>query len=189
PYQGQLPHIAICGCIGPRGDAYALNRSITAEDAEAYHAAQLRVLRDCEVDLAMAATFNNVPEAVGVSRAAAAAGVPLTVSFTLDGRSRLRSGPTLRQAIEDTDAQAGPAAPAFYGINCSHPIEFEPALEAGDWIGRVRSLRPNAAKMDKVSLCSLGHIEEGDPVELGEMMADLSRRYPHMDVWGGCCGT
>jgi hypothetical protein len=25
-----------------------------------------------------------------------------------------------------------------------------------------------------------------DPVELGRQMGALARRYPHMDVWGGC---
>ena len=88
-----------------------------------------------------------------------------------------------------TDAEAGDAKPDFYGINCSHPVEFKPALEPDDWVRRLRSLRPNAAKMDKVSLCSLGHIEEGDPEELGQLMGGLARRYPHIDIWGGCCGT
>lgn len=164
PYEEQLPRVVICGCCGPRGDAYSLNRTITADEAEEYHSVQLETLQACDVDLVWAATFNNVPEAVGISRAAAAVGLPITVSFTLDSRSRLRSGPSLREAIEATDAEAGDAKPVFYGINCSHPLEFEPALEPGDWIRRIRSLRPNAAMMDKVSLCKLGHIEEGDPV-------------------------
>jgi len=43
--------------------------------------------------------------------------------------------------------------------------------------------------MDKSALCKIGHLEEGDPVELGKLCGDLARRYPHMDVWGGCCGT
>jgi homocysteine S-methyltransferase len=138
PYQSQLPHIAICGCIGPRGDAYSLNRTITADEAQEYHSAQLETLKDCDIDLAWVATFNNVPEAVGVSRAAAEIGVPVTISFTLDSEHRLQSGPSLKEAIESTDAEAGDARPDFYGINCSHPVEFEPALEAGDWINRVR---------------------------------------------------
>jgi S-methylmethionine-dependent homocysteine/selenocysteine methylase len=189
PYRGQLPGIAIAGCVGPRGDAYALNREITEESAEEYHSVQLETLRACGVDLAWAATINNVPEAVGLSRAAAAAGVPICISFTLDSESRLRSGPSLREAVERTDARAGAAAPDFYGINCSHPLEYEPALEPGPWFGRVRSIRPNAAAMDKISLCKLGHIEEGDPVELGAQLGDLARRYPHVDIFGGCCGT
>ena len=43
--------------------------------------------------------------------------------------------------------------------------------------------------MEKVALCKIGHLEEGDPVELGDLCEDLARRYPHMDIWGGCCGT
>ena len=135
-------------------------------------------------------TFNSVPEAIGVARAAARVDLPLIVSFTLDsGSSRLKSGPTLREAIETTDREAGEAKPDFYGINCSHPIEFMPALEPGDWIQRVRMLRPNASAMDKVALCQIGHLEEGDPEQLGRLMGELAHRYPHIDAWGGCCGT
>ncbi|WP_120499462.1 homocysteine S-methyltransferase family protein [Roseovarius sp. EL26] len=188
-YRGQIPRVVIAGCIGPRGDAYSLNRDITAESAEEYHATQMNTLKECDVDIVWAATFNNVPEAVGVSRAAASVGLPVNISFTLDSTHKLKSGPSLKEAIETTDAEAGDARPDSYGINCSHPDEFEPALEAGDWSQRIRSLRPNAAKMDKISLCKLGHIEEGNPVELGEMMGDLARRYPAVDMWGGCCGT
>ena len=189
PYRDDLPDIVICGCVGPRGDAYAANREITAEEAEEYHSVQLETLRDCGVDLVWAATFNNIPEAVGLSRAAARAGLPLNLHFTLTGEHRLSSGSTLREAIEATDARAGPARPDSYGINCSHPAEFEPALEIGDWTRRIRALRPNAAKMDKIALCKLNHIEEGDPDELGRMMGDLAQRHPQIDIFGGCCGT
>ena len=189
PYEGQIDKIAVAGTVGPRGDAYSLNRDINAVDAQEYHATQMATLKACDVDLVWAATINNIAEAVGISRAAASAGLPVNVSFTLDSTHKLKSGPTLKQAIETTDADAGLARPDSYGINCSHPIEFEPALEPGSWTRRIRSLRPNAAKMNKVSLCRLGHIEEGDPEELGQMMGDLARRYPDIDIWGGCCGT
>jgi S-methylmethionine-dependent homocysteine/selenocysteine methylase len=135
-------------------------------------------------------TFNGVPEVIGLSRAAARAGLPLSVSFTLDNASkRLASGPTLKDAIETIDAQTGDDRPTFYGINCSHPLEFIPAIEPGTWFQRVRVLRPNAALMDKISLCTLGHLESGDPAQLGELMGALARQYPHIDMWGGCCGT
>lgn len=189
PYSDQLPRIAIAGCIGPRGDAYSLNQDITADTAEDYHSVQMATLKECDVDLVWAATINNIPEAVGISRAAATAGLPVNMSFTLDSAHKLKSGPSLKQAIAATDAEAGEARPDSYGINCSHPVEFEPALEPGEWSSRIRLLRPNAAKMDKVSLCKLGHIEEGDPEELGRLMGDLAQRYPDIDIWGGCCGT
>lgn len=189
PFAGRIDHIMIGGQIGPRGDAYALNHTMTADEAEDYHAFQLQVLKDCGVDFVWAATFNAIPEAVGVARAAAKVDVPLGLSFMLGADHRLRSGATLRQAVEAVDAEAGDARPDYYGINCSHPLEFEPAMVAADWIGRVRSLRPNASAKDKIELCSIGHLEEGDPVDLAARMAEIATRFPHVDIFGGCCGT
>lgn len=187
-YATDIPEILVQGFIGPRGDAYQLNRTITETEAEDYHSVQLATLKEADVDLAWAFTLNNVAEAIGIARAAARIEVPLAISFTLDDNSKLKSGPSLAEAIESVDAATGGSA-VFFSINCSHPFEFEPGLESGDWIGRVRGLRPNASRMEKVALCKLGHLEEGDPVELGQLMGDLARRYPHMDIWGGCCGT
>jgi homocysteine S-methyltransferase len=189
PYKGQIADILIGGMVGPRGDAYSLNRTLTAAEAEDYHSFQLETLKRAGVDFTGAVTFNNIQEAVGVARAAAHLGMPMTISFTLDSNHRLKSGSSLKEAIETVDAEAGEARPDCYGINCSHPLEFEPALEPGDWIFRLRSLRPNASAKDKVDLCKIGHLEDGDPVELGEQMGALARRYPHIDIWGGCCGT
>lgn len=189
PFEPELPDVLIVGIVGPRGDAYSLNRTITAAEAEDYHSTQLATLKRAGVDLVSAMTFNNTEEAIGVARAAAGLGLPLAISFTLDSTSRLKSGPTVRQAITTVDAATGDARPDFYGINCSHPHEFTPALEPGDWMQRVRSFRPNAAMMEKQQLCQIGHLVDGDPQELGAQMGALARRYPHIDVWGGCCGT
>lgn len=189
PYASELPGVLYTGIVGPRGDAYSLNRAISAEESEDYHSVQIGTLRKAGVDLVSALTLNNIEEAVGIARAAHKAELPVSLSFTLDSSSRLQSGPTVREAIEEVDARTQDARPDFYGINCSHSDEFAPALEPGDWFLRVRSLRPNAAKMDKISLCKLGHLEAGDAHELGHTMGELARRYPHLDVWGGCCGT
>jgi methionine synthase I (cobalamin-dependent) len=43
--------------------------------------------------------------------------------------------------------------------------------------------------MEKISLCKLGHLEDGNPMELGQQMGALAKLYPHIDMWGGCCGT
>ena len=50
-------------------------------------------------------------------------------------------------------------------------------------------LRPNAVMMEKVALCKLGHLESGDPQDLGRRMGQLAQRFPHIQLWGGCCGT
>ena len=189
PYDKQIANILFVGIVGPKGDAYSLNRTITPEESEDYHSVQLETLKVANVDLVWAATFNNVPEAVGLSHAAARIGLPICISFTLDSSPRLKSGQTLKDAIQFVDADAGDNRPTCFGINCSHPLEYEPALEPGDWIERVRNIRPNAAMMEKLSLCKLGHLEDGDPLELGQQMGALAKRYPHIDMWGGCCGT
>jgi S-methylmethionine-dependent homocysteine/selenocysteine methylase len=187
-YAADIPEILIQGLIGPRGDAYEQNKSITENEAEDYHSVQLQTLKDADVDLALAITFNNIPESIGVARAAAKIGVPLGISLSLDSSSRLNSGPELAEAITVIDVESNQSA-EFYLINCSHPVEYEPAIVRGDWINRVRGVRPNASKMEKIALCQIGHLEEGDPIDLGERCGDLARRYPHMDIWGGCCGT
>lgn len=189
PRRSQLPALYYAGVVGPRGDAYSHDGRITADSAQEYHAVQMANLVRAGVDLAEAMTFNSVPEAVGVARAGAAAGLPVSISFTLDASHRLQSGATLREAVLAVDEFADDARPAFYGINCSHPLEFLPAIEPGDWFERVRCLRPNAASMDKLSLCSLGHLESGDPIDLGRRMAEIAERHPHIDILGGCCGT
>jgi S-methylmethionine-dependent homocysteine/selenocysteine methylase len=187
-YASDIPEILIQGLIGPRGDAYERNISISENEAEDYHSIQLTTLKEANVDLALAITFNNVSESIGVARAAKKIGVPLAISLSLDSTSKLNSGPSLAEAITTIDAETD-LAPEFYLINCSHPLEYEPAIESGDWINRVRGVRPNASKMEKIELCQIGHLEDGDPVELGAQCGDLARRYPHMDIWGGCCGT
>jgi S-methylmethionine-dependent homocysteine/selenocysteine methylase len=189
PFVGQVPDPRLVGIIGPRGDAYGQDRVMTVEEAEDYHCVQLGTLKEANVDLVGAMTFNGVPEAVGLARAAAHVDLPLTVSWMVDRTGRVREDLTLQEAIEAVDGQAGAARPAFYGINCSHPEEFGPALVPGEWLSRLRSIRPNASKADKLSLCQIGHLEAGDSQELGEQMSALSRQLPHVDVWGGCCGT
>jgi S-methylmethionine-dependent homocysteine/selenocysteine methylase len=189
PFEDQRLAVLYVGIVGPRGDAYGQDRTITAAEAEDYHLVQIETLREAKVDLVSAMTFNSVPEAVGVARAAARTGLPLSMSFMVDPSGRLTTGVPLGEAIETVDEQAGDARPDFYGINCSHPVEFGPALVTAPWLQRVRSLRPNSSVADKQALCQIGHLEAGDPEQLGEQMGALARQHPHLDVLGGCCGT
>ena len=188
-YAGQVSDAYIAGGIGPRGDSYGTGEGITETEAEDYHSAQLEVLKSTNADMAVAITFNNIPESVGVLRAADRIGIPIGVSLTLTNEGRLRSGPSLREAVETIDEKTNGAA-NWFGTNCAHPLEFEPALaDAGPWLDRLRYIRPNAVRMDKLALCKLGHLEDGDPVELGQQMGDVAQMFPQADILGGCCGT
>ena len=187
-YAADIDAILIQGLIGPRGDAYAANRSITEDEAQDYHSVQLETLNSANVDLVTAITFNNIPESIGIARAAEAFEIPLCISLSLDSSSKLNTGPSLAEAITAIDVATNSSV-AFYMVNCVHPLEYEAALDTEDWMLRIRGVRPNASVMDKISLCKIGHLEAGDPVELGQQVGSLVQRYPHMDVFGGCCGT
>jgi homocysteine S-methyltransferase len=176
------------GVIGPRGDAYNLGRLPDAAEAEDYHSEQIQTFRKAGVDHVTAMTFSSVDEAIGVARAAKSAGLPVVISFLLARGGRLKGGETLQEAIFRVDSATG-NAPAYFMTNCTHPIEFEPALVPGEWVARLGGFMPNAVAMETMDLCKLGHLEDGDPVELGAQMAALARRFPHINVWGGCCGT
>ena len=185
-----MPALLYAGIVGPRGDAYQTEQD---DHCRGGRGVPQRTAGHTGPRRRRLGSGHDVQQHPRGGRAVAcggARGLTSALFFTLDHDThRLESGPSLKEAIETIDAQTGEDRPAFYGINCSHPMEFMPAIEPGDWFKRVRCLRPNAAMMDKISLCTLGHLEMGDPPKLGELMGGLARQHPHIDVWGGCCGT
>lgn len=144
--------------------------------------------RKAGADHVTAVTFSSVEEAIGLVRAAKAAEMPVIVSFIAARRGRLNGGETLEEAINKVDAATG-SGPEYYMINCTHPTEFEPGLTPGDWTKRLGGFMPNAVAMETLDLCKPGHLEDGVPAQLGAQIADLAGRFPHFNVWGGCCGT
>lgn len=181
--------ILVEGAIGPRGDGYRPADRMSAEEAEAYHAAQVSAFREAGADLVGAYTLNYTEEATGIVRAAASAGLPVAVSFTVETDGRLPSGETLGEAIEEVDADTD-GGPAYFMINCAHPSHFEGALvEGGTWTRRIRGIRANASTMSHAELDGASELDSGDPADLGQRYAALLRRFPQMAVLGGCCGT
>jgi S-methylmethionine-dependent homocysteine/selenocysteine methylase len=124
------PHIVICGCVGPRGDGYQVGETMSADEAERYHAAQVRVFAETAADLVSALTMTYAEEAIGIVRAARAAGIPAAVSFTVETDGRLPSGQPLQEAIEQVDEETDGAA-AYFMVNCAHPTHFAHVLEPG----------------------------------------------------------
>ena len=181
--------MVISGTIGPRGEGYRAGTLMEPDQARDYHRTQIESFRAADADMVSAFTINNVPEAVGIVRAAADAGMPSTISFVLETDGKLPSGQTLREAVEQTD-RATDAAAAYYGINCAHPTHFEDALVAGeDWTKRIRALRANASTRSHAELETSTELDAGDPAELGRQYKDLRGRFRHITLLGGCCGT
>ncbi|MEW9920013.1 homocysteine S-methyltransferase family protein [Marimonas sp. MJW-29] len=187
-YESPETPMLVGGVIGPRGDAYNVGRTPNVAEAEDYHSEQIQTFKKAGADLVSALTFSSVEEAIGLAKAAKAEGMPVVISFFIAKGGKLKGGETLEEAIAAVDA-ATDNAPVYYMINCTHPTEFAPALTAGDWINRLGGFMPNAVAMETLDLCKLGHLEDGDPKELGGQMAEIARRLPHINVWGGCCGT
>jgi S-methylmethionine-dependent homocysteine/selenocysteine methylase len=178
----------ISGCIGPRGDGYDPGAVMSPQEAEAYHAAQIRTFAETEADLVTAITMTNANEAVGVARAAKAAHMPVVISFTLEVDGKLPTGQPLGEAIEEVDAVTD-RAPTYYMINCAHPTHFDGTLDGGAWTERLRGIRANASKRSHAELDAAPDLDDGNPVELGAEYAALRRRHPWINVLGGCCGT
>jgi len=188
-FETEASPMVISGCVGPRGDGYNPGEMMTAEEAETYHAAQIRAFAESPADMITAITMTYEEEAVGVARAAQAAGLPVVISFTVETDGRLPSGQSLKDAIEAVDAATG-KAPAYYMINCAHPDHFEDALAKGEgWVRRIKGLRANASRLSHAELDEAEVLDDGNPEELGRQYRDLQRRLGQITVMGGCCGT
>jgi S-methylmethionine-dependent homocysteine/selenocysteine methylase len=181
--------IVISGCMGPQDDGYDPATLLTADAAREYHSAQIGTFADTAADMVTAMTLTYAEEAIGIARAAAEAGIPVAISFTVETDGRLPSDQALGDAIEQVDAETG-AAPSYYMINCAHPAHFASVLEhGGAWRARIRGLRANASTRSHAELDESDELDEGDPVDLGAAYAALSERLPRLNVLGGCCGT
>ena len=133
--------------------------------------------------------MTNAEEAIGIVRAASAAGIPAAISFTVETDGRLPTGQPLREAIEQVDAATGARA-AYFMVNCAHPTHFADALAPdGAWRRRLVGLRANASMRSHAELDEATELDEGDPVDLGARHAALRDRLSTVTVLGGCCGT
>ncbi|HYH52974.1 MAG TPA: homocysteine S-methyltransferase family protein [Solirubrobacterales bacterium] len=181
--------VLTCGTLGPRGDAYAPEELMSAGEAERYHAPQIEVFAAAGVAMVAAYTLAYAEEAVGIARAAAAAGVPAVISFTLETDGRLPSGEKLGEAIERVDAESA-GSPAYFMINCAHPSHFAAELAApAEWKQRIGGIRANASRRSHEELDEASELDAGNPAELAQEYLDLKAVLPGLRVLGGCCGT
>ena len=188
-YETASAPVVVSGCIGPRGDGYVVGEPMSAEEAETYHAAQVATFRETAADLVTALTMTYADEAVGVVRAARAAGMPVVISFTVEVDGRLPSGQPLRAAIEEVDERTDGYA-AYFMVNCAHPSHFDAILEPGSpWTDRVIGLRANASRLSHAELDEAEELDTGNPEELALEYVALRQRLPRLAVLGGCCGT
>lgn len=188
-FEGPDAKFVISGCMGPRGDGYSVKDKMSADDAEKYHWTQIDTLRKTDADMVTAFTMNYTEEAIGLTRAAASAGLPVAIGFTVEIDGRLPSGEALGEAIEAVDQKTS-HGPAYYMINCAHPSHFKTPLSTNaNWLKRVRAIRANASDKSHAELDEATELDAGDPLDLGRQYAELKCSLPQLNVFGGCCGT
>ncbi|MGI9381057.1 MAG: homocysteine S-methyltransferase family protein [Methyloligellaceae bacterium] len=181
--------MVLSGCIGPRGDGYDAGDLMTEAQAQAYHAQQIDVFADTAADLVTGVTMTNAPESIGIVKAAQQAQIPAVISFTVETDGNLPAGDSLGDAIRAVDA-ATDNGPAYFMINCAHPTHFDGSLPGDeDWVQRIAGLRTNASKRSHAELDEAEDLDDGNPVELGDLHGQLRRRFGQISVMGGCCGT
>ena len=180
--------VVVDACIGPRSDAYNPTLLMDADEAERYHAVQLRALADTGCTQATALTLTYADEAVGIVRAARSAGLPIHIGFTVETDGKLPNGDSLEEAILAVDNATDGAAESFM-INCAHPTHFADALPAGEARKRIGGLRANASTLSHAELDEAEELDSGDPDDLAERYVALRPDLPALEVVGGCCGT
>ncbi|MEU7908002.1 homocysteine S-methyltransferase family protein [Actinoplanes sp. NPDC049118] len=179
--------LLISGNLGPRGDGYVAGDTVDPDEAAAYHAPQIEAFADAGADLVTALTLTGTGEAVGIVRAARAAGLPVAVSFTVEVDGRLPDGTSLAAAVTTVDAEG---RPDYFMVNCAHPTHIAPGLTGGgDWRTRIVGLRANASVLSHAELDAADELDEGDPVQLARAQDALRPHLPSLALIGGCCGT
>ena len=181
--------MVINGAIGPQDDGYNPSQLMSAAEADAYHQHQVDAFADSAADMVSAVTMTYVNEAVGMTRAAQRAGIPITVSFTTETDGRLPDGTPLGEAIIATD-EATDSGPVYYMVNCAHPTHFSHVLDSEfAWTDRIYGIRANASRLSHAELDEAEELDDGNPQEFGEQYRELSLVLPNLRVVGGCCGT
>lgn len=187
-YRKFIPHIVISGCMGPHGDGYNADLSLTAEEAESYHRTQIATFRETNADMVAAFTMSCIPEAIGIARAARSEEMPVVISYTVETDGRLPSGESLRDGILEVDA-ATDNTPVYYMVNCAHPTHFINVLNGEPWTERIRAVRSNASAKSHAELDEATELDSGDAKEFSKEYVKLTEKLTNLNVLGGCCGT
>ncbi len=82
-YENGSTPIVISGCVGPQDDGYNPAVKMSSAEAQAYHATQIETFVRSPVDMVTAITMTYVDEAVGITRAAQQAELPVAISVHL----------------------------------------------------------------------------------------------------------
>ena len=141
-FSGNAKPIVLNAVIGPRGDAYKPEATISMDSAEQYYAQQLGWLAATEIDMVSALTFNQGSEAAGLAKAARKVGLPAVISFTVETNGALPNGQSLADAITEVDTATGQ-----YPDCMSHPHERRLTPDVHSRVTRIGRAEPHTKGM------------------------------------------
>ena len=179
----------VSGCVGPRGDGYDPGIAMTPAAAERYHAVQIGTFADTTADQVTAITMTNAEEAIGIVRAASAAGIPVGDLVHRRDRRAVADRPAAARGDRTSGRRDGRRHLLLHG-QLRAPNTFRPGAGAERPVAeRLVGLRANASTKSHAQLDEATELDEGDPTDLGAQHAALRGRLPAVTVLGGCCGT
>jgi methionine synthase I (cobalamin-dependent) len=174
--------IMIATSVAPVEDCYSPRLTPDESELDAEHALVMEWLAAAEPDLIWIETIGTVREARSAARAAANAGLPLTVSLATREDGDLLSGEPIEAAIDAVT----PFKPLAVGVNCIPP--------AG-----VTALLPRLREAADLPLIAYAHINNAKPTPgwSYSQQATPAEYAEHVRRWldlgaaivGGCCGT
>ncbi len=177
-------HPLIAGSMAPVEDCYSPWLVPNDAELEAEHGELARHLADAGCDLLLIETMNTAREAAVAARAAAATGLPVWISFTLNPRNDLLGGDSLRDAVQAVLR----VKPAALLVNCIPVAQtFEAVLALRHAVG--------SAPVRLGAYANAGHVEEaGWSMTHGVTpeayaQAAMSWLAAGASIVGGCCGT
>lgn len=188
-FEADRTPIVIAGCVGPRHEPAFAHGSLTLSEAIEYHQPQIDTLARTTCDFINGTALTGAGEATGIAEAARRAGMPCALSFAIGADGRLPNRQTLAATIDAVD-RASAGYPAYYSVDCAHPLHLHKALaDGGSRWARLRGLRHNPYLAADGEARHLQHSSPGMPQDVGPQYAQLKRALPSLNILGWCRGT
>jgi len=181
--------VLVAGSLPPIHDSYRPDRVRPLAEIEPQYREQAAILAEY-ADLLICETMSTAGEGLAAARGAASTGLPVWVAWTVadDGSGRLRSGETVREAIEALD---GVAVEAVL-LNCSMPESVAAAMPSlAEHAGRAFGAYANgfSAIDSEYEVADGANVPDRREELTPERYAEHARGWldAGASIIGGCC--
>jgi len=172
----------VAGSLPPLEDCYAPERVPGEAHLEREHARQADLLAEAGADLILVETMNTIREATAATRASAATGLPVLLSFVSLRAGLLLSGEPLAEAAA-IGVDLGASA---VGVNCLPPSSLRSCQRCLGPTGLPLLVSPNLGEPNDHD--GFSRDETAPPEALATALSDWMGES-ELRVVGGCCGT